>query len=172
MKTISGLSGVHKGEILTVIGRGKSLEKLQLEHLQGVVMTINHAIEVVEALQPDNPLYSLQKDHLFLYPDWATLLLHEREALAEIDGVDYEPAYSFDVERDFKIKWNLPSVVIAEKFAGWFGCTRVVYLCCDAVTDGNTYTYGQPPIKREDYLLHGGMVKSHATLPVEWKRIA
>jgi hypothetical protein len=135
-------------------------------------MAINHAIEVVESLQPDNPLYSLQKDHLYFYPQKSTLLLHEREALAEIDGVDYEPAYSFDVERDFKIKWNLPSVVIAEKFAGWFGCTRVVYLCCDAVTDGNTDAYGQPPTKREDYLLHGGMVKSHATLPVEWKRIA
>jgi len=171
VKNISELSGIHHGEVLTVVGRGKSLKLLRLEHLEGVVMAINHAIEVVESLQPDNPLYSLQKDHLYFYPQKSTLLLHEREALAEIDGADYEPAYSFDVERDFKIRWNLPSVVIAEKLAGLMGCKRVVYLCCDAVTDGITDTYGTLPTRPQDYLLHGAMVRKYASIPVEWKRI-
>ena len=171
MMTISELSGIHNDEVLTVIGRGKSLGRLRLEHLEGVVMAINQAIKVVESLQPDNPLYSLQKDHLFFYPQKATSLLHEREALAEIDGVDYEPVYSFDVERDFKIRWNLPSVVIAEKLGVLFGCKRVVYLCCDAVTDGNTDTFGIPPTKPRDYLFHGELVRKHASIPVEWKRI-
>lgn len=172
MKTISELSGIHHDDVLTVVGRGKSLERLRLEHLEGVVMAINHAIEIVESLQPDNPLYSLQKDHLFFYPQKATLLLHEREALKEIETVDYEPAYSFDVERDFQIRWSLPSVVIAEKLAGLMGCKRVVYLCCDAVTDGNTETFGEVNPRPTDYLLHGDLVKQYATLPVEWKRIA
>lgn len=172
MKNISELSGKHKGEVLIVVGRGKSLERLRLEHLEGVVMAINQAIEVVESLHPDNSLYSLQKDHLFFYPKTATLLLHEREALAEIDGVDYEPAYSFDVERDFQIRWSLPSVVVAEKLGELFGCERVIYLCCDAVTDGSTETFGDAPTRQTDYLLHGDLVKQYATLPVEWKRIA
>jgi hypothetical protein len=171
MNNISGLSGIHKGEVLTVIGRGPSLARLQTEHLDGAVMAINHVIEKVESLHPSNPLYSLQKDHLYLYPKGATLLLHELEALKEIDNVTYEPAYSFDVVRDFGVRMIMPSVVIAEKFANWFGCDKVVYLCCDAVTDGITEAYGIPATKPQDYLLHGDMVSRNATLPVEWKKI-
>jgi hypothetical protein len=51
------------------------------------------------------------------------------------------------------------------------GCKRVVYLCCDAVTDGNTETFGEVNPRPTDYLLHGDLVKQYATLPVEWKRI-
>jgi hypothetical protein len=171
MKTISGLAGIHRGEVLTAIGRGPSLARLQPEHLDGVVMAINQAIVKVEEIQPDNPLYSLQKDHLYTKPVRATLLLHELEALKEVENVDYEPAYSFDAERDFDIRWDIPSVVIAEKLANWFGCTSVVYLCCDAVTDGITDAYGAPATKPRDYLAHGPLVKQHATLPVTWKRI-
>lgn len=171
MKTISGLRGIHKGETLTVIGRGPSLTRLQPEHLDGVVMAINHAIEQVESLQPSNPLYSLQKDHLYMLPVRATLLLHELEALTEINSVKYEPTYSFDAERDFNVRWNMPSVVVAEKFANWFGCKRVIYLCCDAATDGITEAYGQPATKPVAYLEHQRLVLENATLPVEWKRI-
>ena len=171
MKTISGLTGAHKGEVLTVIGRGPSLTRLQPEHLDGVVMAINHAIEQVESLQPSNPLYSLQKDHLYMLPVRATLLLHELEALTEINSVKYEPTYSFDAERDFNVRWNVPSVVVAEKFANWFGCKRVIYLCCDAATDGITEAYGQPATKPVAYLEHQRLVLENATLPVEWKRI-
>lgn len=171
MKTISGLLGIHKGTTLTVVGRGISLARLQADHLDGVVMAINQAIEKVETLHPDNPLYSLQKDHLYQNPVRAVLLLHELEALKEIETVDYEPVYSFDAERDFKVRWDLPSVVIAEKFANWFGCTKVVYLCCDAVTDGITEAHGQPATRPQDYLYHGHMVKENASLPVEWKKI-
>ena len=171
MNTISGLTGIHKGETLTVIGRGPSLARLQPEHLDGAVMAINHAIEQVESLQSSNSLYSLQKDHLYMLPVRATLLLHELEALKEIDNVDYEPAYSFNAEQDFNIRWDIPSVVIAEKFANWFGCEKVVYLCCDAVTDGDIGAYGVQPTKPLDYLQHGRLVKENASLPVEWKRI-
>lgn len=154
-----------------MIGRGPSLARLQTEQLEGVVMAINGAIEKVESLQPDNPLYSLQKDKLFVYPKKATLLLHELESLKLIDDVDYEPVYSFNAPRDFAVEWNLPSVVIAEKLGIWFGCQKVVYLCCDAVTDGIIEAYGAPPTKPNDYLLHGGLVRNNAVLPVEWKRI-
>jgi len=171
MKTISGLTGAHRGEVLTVIGRGPSLARLRAENLDGAVIAINHAIEQVELLQPSNPLYSLQKDHLYMLPVRATLLLHELEALTEIDGVNYEPVYSFDAERDFNARWNAPSVVIAEKLANWFGCERVVYLCCDAATDGIIDTYGMPPTRPVDYLEHERLVKENASLPVEWKRI-
>ena len=171
MNTISGLTGIHKGETLTVIGRGPSLARLQPEHLDGVAVAINHAIEQVESLQPSNPLYSLQKDHLYLLPVRAALLLHELEALMETKDVDYEPAYSFNAERDFNVRWNIPSVVIAEKFANWFGCEKVVYLCCDAVTDGDIGAYGVQPTRPQDYLVHGALVKKYASLPVEWRRI-
>lgn len=134
-------------------------------------MAINHAIEQVESLQPSNPLYSLQKDHLYMLPVRATLLLHELEALTEINSVKYEPTYSFDAERDFNVRWNMPSVVVAEKFANWFGCKRVIYLCCDAATDGITEAYGQPATKPVAYLEHQRLVLENATLPVEWKRI-
>jgi hypothetical protein len=106
-----------------------------------------------------------------MLPVRAALLLHELEALTEIDGVKYEPVYSFDAERDFNVRWNVPSVVIAEKFANWFGCERVVYLCCDAVTDGIIDTYGMPPMRPMEYLEHERLVKENASLPVEWKRI-
>ena len=171
MKTISGLRGIHKGETLTVIGRGPSLARLRAENLDGAVIAINQAIETVETLHPANPLYSLQKDHLFGCPVKAVLLLHELEALKGAKNIDYEPAYSFNAVRDFKIRWDMPSVVVAEKFANWFGCKRVIYLCCDAATDGITEAYGQPATKPADYLAHQKLVLENATLPVEWKRI-
>jgi hypothetical protein len=171
MQTISGLAGKHRGEVLTAVGRGVSLARLQAQHLSGVVMAINQAVEKVESLDPANPLYSLQKDRYLVKPRKAVLLLHELESLANNPVIDYEPVYSFDVERDFRIRWNLPSVVIAEKFANWFGCRKVVYLCCDSVTDGITDTYGDPAPRPSDYLQHGRLVRKNATLPVEWVRI-
>ena len=171
MQTISGLSGKHHGEVLTVVGRGVSLARLQAQHLSGVVMAINQAIEKVESLNPDNPLYSLQKDRYLVKPRKAVLLLHELESLASNPVIDYKLVYSFDVERDFRIRWDLPSVVIAEKFANWSGCRKVVFLCCDAVTDGVTEAYGDPATRQSDYLQHGRLVRENATLPVEWVRI-
>lgn len=157
--------------MLIVIGRGPSIARLQLDDLDGVVMAINQTIEQVEALHPSQPLYSLQKDHFYCLPKHATLLLHDVEALREIDDLKYEHVYSFNVRRDFGINWSLPSVVIAEKFANLFGCEKVRYLCCDAVTDGITEAYGHPATKSDDYLVHGAMVTVHAVLPVEWMRI-
>jgi hypothetical protein len=52
-----------------------------------------------------------------------------------------------------------------------WGCERVVFLCCDATTDGDTRAYGQPPTYPANYLMHGALVQRYARLPVEYKRL-
>jgi hypothetical protein len=51
------------------------------------------------------------------------------------------------------------------------GCERVVYLCCDAATDGITEAYGAPALEPKAYLLHGLLVKRWARLPVTWIKV-
>jgi hypothetical protein len=174
VKAVNELSGLYGGLPLWVVGRGPSLARLAKCHFEpGPVVAINQAIEVVETLELDNPVYSMQKDHFFLTPEKAPILAHSVESVQESrEKIEqYPEAYVFDNDKDFSIPHNMPSVVTCVRLAKLMGCSNVVFLCCDAATDGITEAYGAPATEPSSYLEHGALVKQHARLPFEWRRI-
>lgn len=174
MNRMSGLDGKFPGETAWVIGRGLSLGLLTAAHIgPGPVIAINQAITQVESLGLSNPLFSLQKDRLFLIPENAILVLHSRESEKESGNfvLDENKSLSFDAERDYGLPWDTPSVAVAAAMAKCWGCGRVVYLCCDAMTHGETRAFGAPATFPENYLLHSRIVIDTASIPVEWRRV-
>ena len=175
LRPITELDNQYPDQPMWVIGRGISLEKLTVCHLGlGPIVAINQAVEKVEDLGMwiTNPLYSMQKDRYFFKPRHAAILAHAAESAKE-SPLDLEQAgaYVFDCEVDFGYPWNVPSVVACAGLALRWGCSRVIYLCCDAVTDRDTRAYGEQPTYPVNYLFHGPLVQRYARLPVEWKRI-
>ena len=175
MRLIRELDQRYPGQTLWSVGRGPSLANLKAKHFgEGPVIAINQAIEVVEALNLPNPVYSMQKD-VFFFRTKSPILAHAWESYkkskAQLDSLD---AYVFDNERDFGARWCMPSVVSCAGLAIRMGCKDVVYLCCDASTDRITNTYGTPPTDPSGYLGHRPAVTDyirHFHVPVEWRRI-
>lgn len=176
MRLIIELDRLYPGQTLWAVGRGPSLANLQAKHFgEGPVIAINQAIEVVETLNLPNPVYSMQKDVYFFPPKYAPILAHSWESYKKSKPeLDRLGAYVFDNEKDFGAIWWMPSVVSCAGLAIWMGCKNVVYLCCDASTDGITDTYGTPPTDPNGYLGHKPAVTDyirHYHIPVEWRRI-
>lgn len=166
MRPIIDLDYQYAGQTLWVIGRGPSLARLSARHIgPGPVVAINQAIERVEKLGLCNPVYSMQKDQVFVECK-APIIAH---ALESAKGREFG-AYAFDCTVDYGLPWDVPSVVVCAAMARRWGCAEVVYLCCDAAF-GNTEAYGAPATYPRNYLLHAPMVQRYARLPVEWKRI-
>jgi hypothetical protein len=176
MRPISELYGLYPGQTCWVVGRGPSLGRLRAKHFgQGPVIAINQAIEMVEELGIDNPVYSMQKDVFFFKPKRAPILAHTWESYkisqAQLDRLN---AYVFDNVVDFSIPWNMPSVTSCMGLAKRMGCVMVIYLCCDAATDGITEAYGEPAVDPKGYLAHKRVLFHYAHLahmPVEYRRI-
>jgi hypothetical protein len=173
METVSNYSNVFAGLPLWVIGRGASLARLSAGDIgRGPVVAINQAIEQVETLNLSNPLFSMQKDRYFCKPRAARVLAHKHESYAWSGAVlERDGALLFDCESDFGYPWNVPSVVACVGLAKLWNCSRVVFLCCDATTDGDTRAFGVPPTYPANYLMHGALVQRYAQLPVEYKRL-
>jgi hypothetical protein len=177
MKPISELSGLYTGLPLWVVGRGPSLGNLRAEHFEdGPVIAINQAIEVVEALGLDNPVYAMQKDCYFFNPKSAPLLVHEQESLKnDREKIErYKDVYVFDNRKNFEYSWNAPSVVSCVGIAKLMGCSKIIYLCCDSVTDGVLEAYGAPATDPRGYIQHGPLAKAtarNAHIPAEWRRV-
>ena len=170
MRPITELDSKYLGETLWVIGRGPSLARLTAADIgPGPVVAINQAINQVEQLAIKNPLYSMQKDRYFGRPARSLVLLHARESA--IGAPENMGNFVFDCEQDFGFPWNVPSVVVCAGLARRWGCSRVVYLCCDAATHGDTGAYGDQPTYPANYLVHAPMVRRYARLPVEYKRL-
>ena len=171
MKSISELRKAHKGQTLSVIGRGASLARLMPYHIEpGPVIAINQAIEAVEELEFPNPLYSMQKDMVFTLDTRAILLLHEPESAkhAKVPG-----AYVWSNEK-FKIDTDKPSTVSCVVIGKFWGCKQINFLCCDASIDGSLETYGAPPKTPKDYLLHKALVEEIAQrekIKINWVKI-
>ena len=175
MEKITKLDNRYRRQWLWVVGRGPSLAKLgRRDFGQGPVIAINQAIEEVEKLHLLNDVYSMQKDKYFWPPKYATVLCHEYELYnTSRDELEKINALVFNNPVDFGIPWNMPSVVSAAAIGARWGCTKIVYLCCDSVF-GDTGTFGAAPTYPENYRIHPWMVQryaQHARIPVEWKKI-
>lgn len=172
MKRATALDNLYHGHTAWVVGRGPSLARLNAAHIgEGPVIAINQAIEAVEKLELPNPLYSMQKDKFFVSTT-AVILAHEHESAKDnTDEMERLGAYVFDCEADYGYPWSVPSVVACAGLAYRMGCQEVIYLCCDAATDGITEAYGYPATQPQAYLMHKLLVMRHARIPVTWRKI-
>lgn len=141
--SVKRLTGIYRGQTAYIVGRGPSIENLSLAQFgPGPVISLNQAIVKVEEMGLNNPVYSMQKDGVAdgeVVPQSATLLVHSRESEGSFLG--YSPRYVFDNPKDFDLTTTAPSVMSATAMAKMMGCDRVVYLCCDACTNGDKRTW-------------------------------
>ena len=169
--TITSLTNAYKGQTCWIVGSGPSLRWLKdTDFEDGPVIAVNYATQIVETLNLTNPVYSMQKDHHYFDSRYPTIAhIHE-------SGKDGWGDYVFDNPMDFDLAWNIPSLVSATSIANLWGCTRCVYLCCDAVTKGDLLSLEGGEIiakpMRAGYLIIGDWTKSVADklgLPIEWR---
>lgn len=178
MKT---LKDEYEGQEIWLVGKGQSLKNLTKEHFgPGPVITINQAIEKVETLELDNPIYSLQKnggpkrtkippDNLspdcdsycdnvcgnMTIPKDATLIVHNLESLYCFS--DYSPRYVFELG-DFGLTQNTCSFVVAIKIGELFGCDFFNFISFDDhVFGGKKYAHQVAEVKPH-----------YANLKVKW----
>lgn len=136
---MDSLKNIHHGSIISIIGKGPSLQYLAPEHLQSnPVIALYEAIIPVELMQLNNPIYSLQKDDVLTVPKRATLLLHEHESKNCLPN--FNPRIVFNNDQ-FGIPWNAFSQITAVKIAQWMGANRIQFICFDSFTTGSNATY-------------------------------
>ena len=168
---ITSLTNAYKGQVCWIVGSGPSLRWLKNSDIEvGPVIAVNYAIQIVEPLNLTNTVYSMQKDHHYCDSIYPTIA-HRHES-----GKDGWGDYVFDNPVDFGIAWNMPSLVSATSIAALWGCTRCVFLCCDAVTKGDLMSLEQGEIiskvNRAGYVLIGQFTKDLAArigMPIEWR---
>jgi len=169
---IEVLKVAYPGATAWIVGSGPSLEWLSpAEFGPGPVLTINYAIQTVECMSLENPVYSMQKDQRFCDTDYP-ILSHAHE-----NGKDGWGNYVFD-NLALGMAWNKPSLMSCLSIAKLWGCTRCVCLCFDAVTRGNFYSYEGGKVIAKDcrgqYPLIGAMSRQWANqigMPVEWRLV-
>jgi hypothetical protein len=149
---IKSLKDKHKGKTCYIVGTGPSISNINKETFDSgcPIITLNDVIEKVEVLDLANPVYAMQKDGggylsnkctdtqaaFFPRPQKATLLVHAKESIFLHD--DYSPRIIFDNETDFNLPWNAFSAIIAINIAKLMGCSDIIFIGFDAITNGNT----------------------------------
>jgi len=167
---IETLRDAYRGQTCWVVGSGQSLRYLQASDFgEGPVIAVNWATPVVESLNLENPVYSMQKDAEFCKTKLPTLS-HFWES-----GKSGWGTYVFD-NNHFGLSWNNPSLVSAVKIAELWGCTQVVFLCCDSMKNGDIQSYEHGEVIKKDcrfgYMLIGKIANQIAEqihMPVEWR---
>lgn len=166
-----------------IVGKGPSLANLNVNDISdGIIITLNEAIQKIEENYPDCPVYSMQKDGCgttepheicsgqtainMTRPQRAALIVHQTESPECFK--DYEPRYIFDNQTDFNIPWYAFSALSAMEIADLMGCSEI-YLCCfDACINGDARTY--IPATRELQPHHEGYLQQ-ATLMAEYLNV-
>jgi len=169
---IEKIAGSYPGETAWIVGSGPSLGWLKPADIgYGPVITINYAIQIVEAFDLENHVFSMQKDQQYCDTDYPTLS-HAHES-----GRDGWGDYVFD-NVAMGLEWNKPSLLSALSIAKLFGCARCICLCFDAVTRGDLSSFegGQVITKgcRGQYPIIGALAKLWAKqigMPVEWRLV-
>lgn len=137
VKSINELAGKHEGEICYIVGKGISLSYITKDYFQeGVVLTLNQAIDLIEPLELSNKIYSMQKDHIVSPDTKYPILIHKFESVDEIGELDND-FYLFD-NTEFGLRWSNPSIMTAIKISQLMGCKKNKMISFDALTHGDT----------------------------------
>lgn len=148
MMELKDLENIHKDTPGYIVGKGASLEFLTREYfVDGFpVLCVNESIVIVQDLEIDCPLYSLQKDgypeHMFKPHESVTLLLQNTEGYSR----DWYPEHKKRILIDPVIDQNfLYQMVMAVRMcinlAQYMGCNFIFLVCCDALVSGDLRTF-------------------------------
>lgn len=120
------------GSDIYIIGKGPSLSFLGKEDIgDGVIITINEALNKIEELELSNFTFSMQKDATFRKPKNAALLVHKHEkSFYELE--DYKPRYVFD-NLEMGLEWFDFSALSAIKLGQIMGCKNFIFVSFDSM---------------------------------------
>lgn len=141
-KVIETLRGKYQGMTAWIVGKGPSLKYLRASHFgTGPVITINESILIVQELGLLNPIYSMQKDGSHgigkaVYPHAEIQVILQRPGYSEKDLPDHPKRMWFS-PKDFGFLHTEMSVRLCVGIAKLMGCTKVVFVCCDSLVNGD-----------------------------------
>ena len=158
-RAVEQLRNLYAGQTAWIVGKGPSLEHLRAEHFgDGPVITLNQTVLMVQELRLSNPIYSMQKDGCgaicedarcmkcgyrppMVYPhEGVTVILQEPE-YSEFCLWEHERRMWVSVQ-DLGFELESEMVIrMAIRIAQVMGCERIVFLCCDSLTDGSLETF-------------------------------
>jgi hypothetical protein len=159
----------YPGQDVYIIGKGPSLHNLTKEMIgEGIIITLNDAIQKIEELDLPNIVYSMQKDGVayknvdftnnnFWYkpptlemqicndcslhsimPKKSILLVHKHES--SLCSLDYKPRMVFD-NLEMGLLWHDFSALSAIRIAEIMGCTKFYFVSFDAITNMDNSGY-------------------------------
>jgi hypothetical protein len=154
MTFLEKVKGKHSGQNVYIVAKGTSLNFLTKELIgEGIVITLNQAIEKVESLNLPNTIYSMQKDRIVsMISDKNTLLLqtgYSANEGKEIKGLIYE---EFATE-DLGLAHDAFSAIAAIRLGLWMGCSYFYLISFDSCTNGDLKTFdGSKPYFENAYV--------------------
>jgi hypothetical protein len=162
---LADLKGKHAGKPFYIVGKGPSLEHLRKEYFEdGVIITLNNSIRVVQDLDLVKFIYSMQKDGCGIKnmhctcpiqaPNYSDMVKPKHNIPVILEATisanclnGYPNVLIIDMGKDFGFgNVSEPSIRVAIKLALFMGASRLYLVCCDSLTNGSlsTYNFGEP----------------------------
>lgn len=159
------IKNIHLGQTAYIIGKGESLQNLTNDVIgDGIVITLNSAIEVVEKLNLPNKIYSLQKDkYVSRVKENVTLLMHKEDEFhsAANDSKETPEYIEFSCE-EFGMPNVTFSAIVAVEMAKQMGCARFCFISFDSVTTNNLKTFDvTKPYYPKAYVIQAEIMQKH-----------
>ena len=128
------VKGQFKGQTCYIVGKGQSLDNLTSKHFDlGPVIAMNESVVKVNSLGLSNPQYGMQQDYVLGETCW------NRHGAMILSGKDMDKLYTSHPQTiRLPMHTPQPSIYLATDVAINWGCTGIVFLCCDAHAKGNT----------------------------------
>lgn len=137
------LKDLYKDKYCYIVGKGASLEFLSQDHFinhKAPVICLNDSIAIVQDLDIDNPIYSLQKDgnveHMVKPYDDVVLIVQETEGYSRDWYPEHEKRLLIDPVKDFG--FDLPQTMairMAIALSQYMGCNHINFMCCDVLSN-------------------------------------
>lgn len=170
-RSMAEVKGIHKGQDVWIVGKGRSLEFIRKDHFgEGVIITLNQAIIAIESLCLPNFVYSSQKDGGIktkgrknqalklpgLSPecnfshqcgDVCGPLVRPKRATLLLHSLESKYCFSSYIDRvvfDLRtlgLQSNVYSAVFVVKIALYLGCCKFHFLCFDSSTQNDNRAF-------------------------------
>jgi hypothetical protein len=137
------LHNLYPGQTAWIVGKGPSLQHLRAEHFgEGPIITINESILIVQELGLANPIFSMQKDGdaglgRAVYPRRDIPVILQRPGYSERSLPEHPVRIYVNPSQDLNLLHSEMSVRLCIRIAKLMGCTKIVFVCCDSLVNGD-----------------------------------
>lgn len=159
LKAVERLRDLYTRQTAWIVGKGPSLLHLCTDHFgAGPVIVLNQAVLMVQELGLSNPIYSMQKDGCgatcedarcmkcgfrppMVYPRKDVTVILQEPDYSEFCLWEHKKRMLVNVQDlGFELKSEM-AIRMAIRIAQVMGCERIVFLCCDSLTNGSVETF-------------------------------